>query len=448
MTCLHKISRRLAAFAVLVMLVLISAACGKKPQPVKTGAILNTEPAGAAVTIKGRELGTTPLKIKVRPGVYLVKFSLDKYKNSWQKIKLDPGDQKNLTFKLDPETASVMITCSPDAGMVTFQNRNLGMTPVVITGLPHGRYTAEVHRHGYTPQTVSWNINSALPKLVKTSLETNLGTLVINSKPDNAEVFLDGKSIGRTPFREQIEEGKHKIELRRNGYNSLTKIVQIKRRTVTSFTDAVLEVKSGSIKISSRPSKAIVYINGKHYGDTPVALSNLPPGSYAIRLEKDGYDPAVRRVNLPAGEKLDLMLNMDSNTGGIDVVTQPPGITLYLDGKLVGRTEKDPANKNISRVFTVRNLSAGSHRLTYVHKRAKPEKRFVNFKISKGQILRLDGLNLWIPNVTIVRDDGKVETGRIVQNLPSKYEFEPLPGVRYTIDKSTVKKVTYLPETE
>ena len=448
MIYLHKIFRRLPAVAVFTMLAILMTSCQKKSQPAKTGVVLNTEPAGAAVTIKGRELGNTPLKIKVRPGVYLVKFSLEKYKNCWQKIKLDPGDQKDLTFNLEPETASVMITCSPDAGMVTFQNRNLGMTPVVITGLTHGHYTAEVHRHGYTPKTVSWNINSALPKLVKTSLETNFGTLVINSTPDNAEVFLDGKSVGRTPFREQVEEGRHSIEICRTGYNSLTKIVQIKRKTVTSFTDAVLEVKSGSIKISSKPSKAIVYINGKHYGDTPVTLSNLPPGSYAIRLEKDGYDPAIRRLNLPAGENLDLMLNMDSNTGGIDVVTQPAGITLYLDGKLIGRTMKDPNNKNMSQVFRIRNLSAGSHRLTYVHKRARPEKRVVNFKISKGQILRLNGLNLWIPNATIIRDDGKVETGRIVQNLPTKYEFEPLPGVRYTIDKSTVKKITYLPETE
>ena len=107
MTYLHKTFRCLPVAAVLALLVLVTAACGKKPQPVKTGAVLNTEPAGAAVTIKGRELGTTPLKIKVRPGVYLVKFSLDKYKNSWQKIKLEPGDQKNLTFKLEPETASV-----------------------------------------------------------------------------------------------------------------------------------------------------------------------------------------------------------------------------------------------------------------------------------------------------------------------------------------------------
>lgn len=448
MNCLHKIFCRVLPAAVFSLAMIFTTSCGKKAQPVKTGVVLNTEPAGAAVTIKGRELGKTPLKLKVRPGVYLVKFSLEKYKHSWQKIKLEPGEQKNQTFKLEPETASVMITCSPDAGMVTFQNRNLGMTPVVITGLPHGRYTAEVHRHGYTPHTVSWNINSALPKLVKTSLETNLGTLVINSTPENAEVFMDGKSIGRTPFKEQVEEGKHQLELRRRGYNSLTRIVQIKRRTVTTVSDAVLEMKSGSLKITSHPSKAIVYINGKHYGDTPVNLSNLKPGTYVIRLEKNGYDPADRRVNLPAGESLDLMLNLDSNTGGIDVVTQPPGITLYLDGKLVGRTEKDPDNKNISQVFTLRNLSAGPHQLTYVHKRAKPEKRTVKFKISKGQIVRLDGLQLWIPNATIIRDDGKVETGRIVQNLPSKYEFEPLPGVRYTIDKSTVKKVTYLPETE
>ena len=35
-----------------------------------------------------------------------------------------------------------------------------------------------------------------------------------------------------------------------------------------------------------------------------------------------------------------------------------------------------------------------------------------------------------------------------IENLPDKYEFEPSPGVKYTIDKNTVKKVDFLSETE
>ena len=124
-------------------------------------------------------------------------------------------------------------------------------------------------------------------------------------------------------------------------------------------------------------------------------------------------------------------------------------MTLYLDGKKIGISEKDPENRTVSKVYQVRNLSMGKHTLTIAHKRARPEKRTVSFNISKdSRIARPAGLSLWIPNAAIVRDNGKREIGRIVQDLPQKYEFEPSPGVKYTIEKSTVKKVTWLAETE
>lgn len=441
--------RNILFFIAAALMVLSVSACGKKKQEIVTRLSINTTPEEAAVTIRGREIEKrTPIKLKVSPGVYLVKLSRPGYKTSWQKIKVNLGDQLNLTFPLEKETSAVMITSSPDSASVKFQGRNLGNTPVVIRDLPYGTYTAELSRHGFNPKTVTWQIDSPLPQLIRGSLDSNLGTLIINSDPANAEVIMDGKSIGRTPFRDNVEEGKHEIELRRNGYISLKKTVHVRSKAIAQLERLVLEVKPGSIRITSKPAGAVIYINGKNYGDTPFSISNLKPGAYSIRLEKAGYDPAVRKVNLPAGENLDLMFNLDSNTGGVDVATQPSGITLYLDGKLVGITEKDPRNRNVSKVLRIRNLSMGDHTLTLAHKRARPEKKKINFKIRKGQLVRLTNLSLWIPNAVLHRTNGSQETGRIIQELPTKYEFEPLPGVKYTIEKSTVKKIDYLPETE
>ena len=441
-------TRNLLLFTAAAVMLLSVSACGKKPKEIVTRLAINSTPEKAAVTIRGKEIGETPVKLKVRPGVYLVKLSLPGYKTSWQKIEMKLGDQKQLTFPLEKETAAVLITSKPDTAAVKFQGRNLGSTPVVIRDLPYGDYKAELSRHGFNPQTVSWRIDSPLPKRVEGSLDSNLGTLIISSVPANAEVIMDGKSIGRTPFRDQVEEGKHEIELRRNGYVSLQKSVQVRSKGITKLEEQVLEVKSGSIQIKSAPSGAKILINNKNYGDTPFTISNLKPGTYSVRLEKAGYDPAVRKVNLPAGENLDLMFNLDSNTGGVDIVTQPPGITVYLDGRQVGITEKDPDHRNISKVLKIRNMSMGEHRITLAHKRARPEKKNISFTVQKGKVARLTNLNLWIPNAVLVRTNGARETGRIIQDLPSKYEFEPSPGVKFTVEKKSVKKVEYLPESE
>ena len=278
------------------------------------------------------------------------------------------------------------------------------------------------------------------------AMDSNLGYLSFDSSPSNAEVILDGKPFGRTPFGEQLEEGKHTLEIRRTGYNAVRKTVQIRSGSKTKLPALVLEMKSSSIKIDSQPAGARITVNNRQYGDTPQKIADLKPGKYTIKLEKAGFDPAERAVNLPPGENLDLMFNLDSNTGGIDIITQPAGLTLYLDGKLIGISERNADNRKSSKVFQVRNLKMGPHQLIIAHKRARPEKKVFNFSIRKGQIYRPAGLNLWIPNAFVIRMDGTREAGRIIQDLPDKYEFEPSPGIKYTIEKNTVKKVDYLPD--
>ena len=441
--------RCLTAVSAAGLLLLSGVSCAKKPVSVKAQVELASEPSGATVTIKGVERGTTPLKGKMNPGVYLVKFSMPGYKNQWVKVELGIRDSKKVLAELEPETASVLITSSPDSATVEFQGKKLGQTPVVIPDLHLGKYSAELYRHGYTRQTASWTIDSAAPQLVNVNLDSNIGLLVLNSRPEDAEVLLDGKPIGKTPLKEQVEEGKHSVEIRKSGYETVVQTVQIKSRETQTVPVVKLKYKPGSIRISSKPAGARITVNNTPYGDTPFKLSDLQPGSYAIRVEKEGYDPAERTVKLPPGENLDLKLNLDSNTGGVDIVTQPAGLTLYLDGKKIGISEKDAENRNVSKVYQIRNLSMGKHTLTIAHKRARPEKKTVSFVISKeSRIARPAGLSLWIPNAMIVRDNGKQEIGRIIQDLPRKYEFEPSPGVKYTIEKSTVKKITWLSETE
>ena len=442
-------SLRLLLIAAAVAILPVLGGCGKKPVAPRTTRIsLNTTPEGATVTILGTEQGKTPLSGKMRPGTYLIKFALPGYRSCWKKIELAAGDQKDLVFPLEKETAPVLIASVPDSATVEFQGKNLGSTPIVIPALPHGNYTAEVVRYGFNRQTVSWTVDSSTPQLVKVDLTSNLGTLVVTSNPKNAEVVVDGQVKGRTPLKESVEEGNHTVEIRRNGYISVQRTISVKSRETVQLRDVTLEIKPGSITISSKPSGAKITINGRHYGDTPLKMSNLKPGTFAIRLEKDGFDPVSRNVELPPGENLELMLNLDSNTGGADIVTQPSGLTLYLDGKMIGVSEKNPLDSNISKIFKIRNISMGQHRLTIAHKRARPEKKTYRFEVGKGKVARLTGLSLWIPNATITRTDGTVETGRIIQNLPSKLEFEPSPGVKYTIEKSTVRKIQNLSENE
>ena len=54
----------------------------------------------------------------------------------------------------------------------------------------------------------------------------------------------------------------------------------------------------GSMRITSEPAGAHVTVNGIRWGQTPVTIRYLAPGEKRVRVSKDGYTSAERRLQL------------------------------------------------------------------------------------------------------------------------------------------------------
>lgn len=70
----------------------------------------------------------------------------------------------------------------------------------------------------------------------------------------------------------------------------------------------------GALAVDSHPDGARVYLNGRIEGTTPLALSDLPIGSRALRLELDGYDPWSQAVQVNSGQLMVVTANLLANT--------------------------------------------------------------------------------------------------------------------------------------
>lgn len=57
----------------------------------------------------------------------------------------------------------------------------------------------------------------------------------------------------------------------------------------------------GSISIVAEPKAADVYLNGVLHGVTPLDISELPAGSYAVKIAANKYNPMERTVQVTAG---------------------------------------------------------------------------------------------------------------------------------------------------
>ena len=99
----------------------------------------------------------------------------------------------------------------------------------------------------------------------------------------------------------------------------------------------------GTLQIESEPTGARVSVNGTAMGLTPLQLSDLPFGSYKVRVQQKGYDSQTRDVSLQAGSaagvlQFALVRAAAAASGGADIISTPEGAAVSVDGRPVGTT--------------------------------------------------------------------------------------------------------------
>ncbi len=124
-----------------------------------------------------------------------------------------------------------------------------------------------------------------------TQVEAFTGAVQFKTEPDGALVFVDGdlvKPEGQPPRIMGLRAGMHRIKLAYPGYlpweGDLT--FEVDRPRVI---EQKLEERIGSVVITSRPSKAKIYLNGELVGQTPKTIEKLPAAkSHKVVLKARG----------------------------------------------------------------------------------------------------------------------------------------------------------------
>jgi hypothetical protein len=405
-----------------------------------------SKPPEAKIVINNKEIGLTPKSIKLPPGTYIMEVVKLHYRSDWQKLVSNTGDKKNIEIVLAPITSSVFIESRPEGAVIEIDGKQIGQTPIIIHDQTIGKHSARLSKPGFITQEITWNVEDARPQTVSADLFSNMGTLEIKSNPNGANVFLDGKARGRTPFLEKIEQGEHKIRVELKGYNTHEQNIVVTKDAKKDL-DVNLQLLPGNLNVKTTPSGASVTVNDQQYQNSPVEIKNLQPGNYKIKVEKAGYDPVEKDIKVIAGETSDVMLRLDSNWGGIDLIANPPGVTIYVDGKKVG-VSAEGEDKQTSKVFEIRNLSSQEHTIRLAHKRAVPAEKEIRVKVSKGQIARPKPVNMWIANTYVKLKNGRETKGKLSYQNNGEIIFEPEPGVTLKYSKNEIETIRELKENE
>lgn len=134
------------------------------------------------------------------------------------------------------------------------------------------------------------------------SLSYQRYVITIDSFPEDARVSIDGKEMGKTPYKQIVNKGLHKIEVEKEGYKPEKDVLEINSDFSKKYN--LIEAGYGDLIISFFPY-AKVEIDGKQYREVPPPLEvRLVEGNHKIRFisSKLGKEKTIE-VNLLKGEK-------------------------------------------------------------------------------------------------------------------------------------------------
>ena len=103
-------------------------------------------------------------------------------------------------------------------------------------------------------------------------------------------MYVDGVSRGTTNMTGvTVSYGSRTVLMRLTGYADWSQTVLVNSVSQSVTAQLMSAVTNGSIYFETNPVGAAVYINSTNMGITDVTLYNLTPGSYLLRLQKNGY---------------------------------------------------------------------------------------------------------------------------------------------------------------
>jgi PEGA domain len=113
---------------------------------------------------------------------------------------------------------------------------------------------------------------------------------------------------------------------------------------VTSLRASLPAAAPGRLVIRSEPSGALVTIDGRRAGATPLVIRDLPLGSYRVAVAHPGHVPWTERVTLGSrapARTLAVTLApgleaVAATRGAIDVDSRPRGARVVVDNRFVG----------------------------------------------------------------------------------------------------------------
>ena len=246
----------------------------------------------------------------------------------------------------------VHVTCRPKGARVKLEGRDETACPRTLRRVPPGTWRLGVAAPGHASHSELVRVEAGSKTEVRVRLKVLPARLHLRSEAGAGKLYVDGDPAGELPAGPvTLAPGRRRLRVETPEHALWTLDVVLAPGEEVRVT-AVPSPGPGSLSVRSTPAGATVRIDGEAAGVTPLAREGVPPGERLVAVSLDGYRQWRGPIWVYAGEKSKVETTLTPLPGLLEVVSEPPGAEVSVDGVPTGVTPLD----NLE-------VRAGSHRV-------------------------------------------------------------------------------------
>lgn len=226
---------------------------------------------------------------------------------------------------------------NPSGAKITIQGKNIGVTPRETNPVRPGMYIVKFEKSGYHTEWRPVTVEPGKNTITDVKFRPITSAAMITSTPRGAQVFKNGKVVGITPcLIAGLPVGLHKVRLQLAGT-----VPQEISWEVTSdrpfMTHVRMAANTGTLKVTSAPRDAQLFIDGEEKGLTPFD-EKIEQGDHEIKVTKNGYEPYTTNINLKRNGTLSVHALLKIKPIPLIITSKPAGAMVRINGKNYGLT--------------------------------------------------------------------------------------------------------------
>lgn len=251
-------------------------------------------PNNAVLYINGARKGATPKRIRYPEGNFSAVLKHPGYRDKSFSVSLP--SQRTYTVRMDREQYTLRL--SPGRGMpagIIVYDRDekiatLGNGELAVR-IDSGEHLLVFEREGYEDKNVALNINGNTSYRV--TMRKGSYPLTVKTNADPAEVYLNGRKAGRTPYTGTHPYGEYTVKVAREDFLEIEKKVTLTKRTILEYQ--MQKQVFVPFRVESTPPGAKIFFGGKYQGITPKAFQ-WPEGELEITVKRALVEKSIKPV--------------------------------------------------------------------------------------------------------------------------------------------------------